>query len=301
MKLIVAQTVPEMRVCADLTANHYLNNVRVNGIVAAEGVDPLFLMGVLNGAPADFVFRRIAKPKMGGYYEANKQFIAPLPIPDVEEDERAEIAAMAGELQRLWSSRRALLEAASGRLSVLARARHDERWLWPDIPTFEDFEARAPSALKTAGERQEWARSRHDEAIAVKFEALQARLESARSIDPVFENGELALFGDGARVLDHIYLDEAAGALTEAYWRWLFLSRTWRDADSLARELRRPPAGAETPAARQFIDQVAELAADTAAIVDAEQAINLRLFELYQLSDAERVLVENNETARAGA
>ena len=34
-KLIVAQTVPEMRVCADLTEPSYLNNVRVNGILPA--------------------------------------------------------------------------------------------------------------------------------------------------------------------------------------------------------------------------------------------------------------------------
>jgi len=35
-KLIVAQTVPEMRVCADYQGTSYLNNVRVNGILAAS-------------------------------------------------------------------------------------------------------------------------------------------------------------------------------------------------------------------------------------------------------------------------
>lgn len=80
-KLIVAQTVPNLRVCYDDSATMYLNNVRVNGIVPAEDTDPLFLLGVLNAPVADFVFRRIAKVKAGGFYEANKQFIAPLPIP----------------------------------------------------------------------------------------------------------------------------------------------------------------------------------------------------------------------------
>ena len=57
-KLIVAQTVPQMRVCADFDGSKYLNNVRVNGILNAAGCDMAFLLGVLNGAVADFVFRR---------------------------------------------------------------------------------------------------------------------------------------------------------------------------------------------------------------------------------------------------
>jgi hypothetical protein len=70
-KLIVAQTVPSLRVCFEYTATMYLNNVRVNGIIAAKDVDPWFLLGVLNAPVADFVFRRIAKVKAGGFYEAN--------------------------------------------------------------------------------------------------------------------------------------------------------------------------------------------------------------------------------------
>jgi hypothetical protein len=41
VKLIVAQTVPRMRVTLDQHAKMYLNNVRVNGIVVAEDEDPV--------------------------------------------------------------------------------------------------------------------------------------------------------------------------------------------------------------------------------------------------------------------
>src|SRR5690606_26663399 len=44
-KLVVAQTVPEMRVCADTAADKHLNNVRVNGILCAAGVDLFFVLG----------------------------------------------------------------------------------------------------------------------------------------------------------------------------------------------------------------------------------------------------------------
>ncbi len=80
-KLGVAQTVPEMRVFYDSAGAYCFNNVRVNGILTRDEDQGWFLLGVLNGRVADFVFRRIAKPKDGGYFEANKQFIAPLPIP----------------------------------------------------------------------------------------------------------------------------------------------------------------------------------------------------------------------------
>ncbi|MGI8840408.1 MAG: hypothetical protein ACR2F8_06470 [Caulobacteraceae bacterium] len=147
-KLIVAQTVPELRVCADSEGDKYLNNVRVNGILAAQGVDQFYLLGVLNGAVADFVFRRIGKAKMGGYFEANKQFIAPLPVPDAPAEDRAAVAAMARELQALWTKRRALLIAAAERLSVLARAGHRQQWLWPGLPDF---------AERRRGRRAAWA------------------------------------------------------------------------------------------------------------------------------------------------
>ena len=42
-KLIVAQTVPEMRVCGDFEGRSYLNNVRVNGILSSKDSDRPFL------------------------------------------------------------------------------------------------------------------------------------------------------------------------------------------------------------------------------------------------------------------
>lgn len=125
-KLIVAQTVPEMRVCADYAGVNHLNNVRVNGILPARGADQSFLLGVLNGRVADFIFRRIGKPKQGGWYEANRQFIAPLPIPNPSAAARAEIARRARRLQERWTRRRDLLREADDRLSVLAVVRPAE-------------------------------------------------------------------------------------------------------------------------------------------------------------------------------
>jgi hypothetical protein len=258
-------------------------------------------LGVLNGPVADFVFRRRGKPKIGGYFEANKQFIAPLPIPKADVADRAAVAAMAGDLQARWSERRQLLKAVDERLSVLARARHREDWLWPDLDSIADLEAAAPGALKLAGERRGWADTRRMEEIAVRLEALQARLDGARELDATFRDGELVLFTDGAPALNRIYLNDEAGELTRAYWHWLLLSQTWRDAGQFAADLRRPPTGTDTPAAAQFIAKVADLAADVAAIAIDERAMNDTLYRLYDLSEDERLLVENQRGGRLGA
>lgn len=300
-KLIVAQLVPEMRVCADTVADKYLNNVRVNGILAADGVDQSYLLGVLNGLVADFVFRRIGKPKQGGWFEANKQFIAPLPIPDAPAGQRAEVAARARDLQTGWTRRRDLLAACGERLSVLARARHNERWLWPDLKSATDLQAEAPKGLRMAGERRDWARAAFDEAVAVRCQALQAGLDGGGRLEAAFQDGELKLFAGGSTLIGRIYLDEAAGRAAEAYWRWLLISQTWREADKFAAALRRVPVDAETPAAAQFIDRVADLAAETAAIEQGEAEMNALLFDLYDLTPGERILVENDRKGRRQA
>mgnify|MGYP002635346966 CR=1 FL=1 len=106
-KLMVAQTVPGMRVFADVRGALWGNNVRVNAL-QADSVDTLwFLLGVLNSAPVDRVFRWTARPKKGGWFEANKQFLAPLPVPLSPPDERAEIGRLAQRAQEAATGGRA--------------------------------------------------------------------------------------------------------------------------------------------------------------------------------------------------
>ncbi len=300
-KLLVAQTVPGMRVSADYSGRHYLDNVRVNGILPASGVDPSFLLGALNGPIADFVFRRIGKPKQGGWFEANRQFIAPLPIPNASTQSRADIAALARRLQERWTDRRTLLSEADDRLSVLARARHPARWLWPDLPSLPEIIKRAPKGLPLAVDRRRWAEERLDELEAGRVEALQAALDRGGRREVRFQGGELRLYVSGAIVLDKIYLDESPGPLTEAYWRWLLLSGPAREAKRFAADLRCPPAPSDAPAAAQFLDRVAALADEVAAIEADERAMNETLYQLYRLTPEERNLVENERGRRNAA
>jgi len=80
-KLGVAATVRRLEIAADPAGGIHFHNVRVNGILRADGGPSLWaLLVLLNSRLLDFYFRRLSVPHANGYFAANKQFIAPLPI-----------------------------------------------------------------------------------------------------------------------------------------------------------------------------------------------------------------------------
>jgi hypothetical protein len=158
------------------------------------------------------------------------------------------------------------------------------------------IEEKSPSL--PSSEKRRWAEARLDDLEAARLEALQAALDRGGRWDVAFEDGELRLYNAGAPVLAKIYLDETPGRLAEAYWRFLILGGLPHDAKRLATDLRQPPAASEAPAARQFVERVAALAAEIAAIDSDERALNGQLYDLYNLSPAERNLVENQRQRR---
>ena len=219
-KLIVAQTVPNLRVCFDRSAMMYLNNVRVNGIISAEGTDPLFLLGVLNSPVADFVFRRIAKVKAGGFYEANKQFIAPLPIPPADDFQNSAVAQRAEALQIAHTKRGAVLEEIAKRLTTVKRRNRPETWLFPMLKSKKDLVHEAPSKLDDEG-RKQWVEKEFDQALAAHYDAITARLQSGADLQAEFAKGELSFLIDGIPVVSRIFVDEQDGNFIAAQWKVL--------------------------------------------------------------------------------
>jgi hypothetical protein len=104
-KLGVPQTVNRLEAFIDPKGERYFNNVRVNGILARsdKAYSLWFLLALLNSRPLDFFFKRIAKPKDRDYFEANKQFIAPLPIPKTTDQKP--LADIARKLSDLYGKR----------------------------------------------------------------------------------------------------------------------------------------------------------------------------------------------------
>ena len=117
-KLGLPETVNHLSAFADPHGERYFNNVRVNGILERNDrkYSLWYLLALLNANALDFVFRRIAKPKDREYFEANKQFIAPLPVPKTRSTKR--VANLAQKLANLCEQEAVLRRGVCRRLVV---------------------------------------------------------------------------------------------------------------------------------------------------------------------------------------
>jgi type I restriction-modification system DNA methylase subunit len=116
-KLGVAATVSRLEVAADPDGTTYFHNVRVNGILPKdEGPSLWSLLALLNAKLLDFVFRRGSVDLANGYFAANKQFIASLPI---RVPSGVEARTLDGLGERLFAESRAIEEERAGFLTWL--------------------------------------------------------------------------------------------------------------------------------------------------------------------------------------
>jgi len=115
-KLLVPRLLKSLFAGNDLSGVTWLDNVDVGGVLPKRGRDPWYLLGVLNTAPLDFAWRKTAKFFRGGYHSANKQFIAPLPIPKTRSTKR--VADLARKLADLCEQEAVLRRGVRRRLAV---------------------------------------------------------------------------------------------------------------------------------------------------------------------------------------
>ncbi|MEO9168794.1 MAG: DNA methyltransferase, partial [Aestuariivirga sp.] len=138
-KLVVPRLVRRISASLDEGNDFHLDNVDVGGILPTSNQRLDFLLAVLNSATADSVFVRTSKPFQNEYWSANKQFIAPLPVPRATPEQQQGIGTKARKLQELWTSRRGLLGEVEARLSVLPRLKFKFKTLWPELPSARDI------------------------------------------------------------------------------------------------------------------------------------------------------------------
>ena len=296
IKLGVAQTVPEMRVFFDHEGSFCLNNVRVNGILVENESAGFFLLGVLNGAVANFVFRRIAKPKEGGYFEANKQFISPLPVPPATDEQRAQVEMSARDLQRLHTERRAQVIAMDRRLES-KQTTDDERfesWLWADVGSAESWKAQAPTELK-GRLLTVWAKEKLAVALQEKLQEIDTRLHAGAVLAVREAAGELGLDVDGIPVISHLFVEASEALFIAAQWRQKVRKTNVTEAfkaKQLVRMLLNLRASTQDALRKQVIEADVKLRALDVEIAAAERSMDELLYSLYKLTPEERALVE---------
>ncbi len=293
VKLVVPRLVLDLVCNVDEAGRVYLDNVDVGGVVAADGEDPFYLAGVLNSRTANFVFRRVSKPFRGSYLSANKQFIAPLPIPLATTAESADVAARARALQTAYTLRRDVLSRIARRLATLRVRPKPETWLFPSLKTKKNLVAEAPSRLEPDAKRA-WAEKRYETDLAALTDAITPRLLPGAALQAAFADGELTFSVDTVRVVESVFAEIADGEFIVAQWKVLAATFTINDTTNgrkLVTALRRLALSDNPTTVAQVIALEAELSAIEVDINEKEYEMNALVDKLYGLTDGERQLV----------
>jgi hypothetical protein len=293
-KLIIPRLVANLLCAVDEHGEAYLDNVDVGGIAVAETQEPYFLSGVINAPVANFVFRRTSKPFRGEYRSANKQFIAPLPIPPADSNKREEVAAIARNLQTHHTARRDIVERLTRRLTAVPSKSRPENFLFPGLGTVKAFLDDAPRNLAET-ERKEWAKQQYEQELQAHYDAISARLFPGVDFSAEFIEGELTFSVDATKVLDKIFLTPEEGAFVAAQWKVLastFSVTERTDGKKLCNALRKTVVTENQALVQQIIDLEGQLTELETTIRREEAEMNALIYKLYDLTPEEIRTVE---------
>ena len=301
VKLVVPRLVSDFACSIDETGSVYLDNVDVGGVEIADMEDPFFIAGVLNSSVVNFVFKRISKPFRGGYSSANKQFIAPLPIPSAAVEERSAVARGARALQAVHTARRDTLARIARRLAATRQRNRPETWFFPDLKSKDERFAEAPARLDTE-KKQEWAEQRYHDDLAARYDAITARLRPGSSLSAAFTDDELSLAVDGVPIINRIFVSAAEGAFILAQWKVIaatFTITEKTDGRKLANALRKLAVADNPAVVEQVIALEAELSGLEADIACQEAEMEHAMNRLYGLTEAEAALIHNGVISKS--
>ncbi len=288
-KIVVPRLVANLGCSVDESGAVYLDNVDVGGIEVTRHEELYFLAGVLNAPVLNFIFRRISKPFRGSYRSANKQFIAPLPIPPAAKEERVMVAAKAKDLQKAHSARRDILQKIAHRLRDARTRNKPETWLFFGLKSKRDLIGDAPMRLDSE-KKVEWAEKQYGINLAARYDAISDRLSPGAELVPSFQDGELSLAIDGVPIINRVFVDAAEGEFILAQWKLFaatFTVTEKTDGKKLANALRRLVVPDNPALVTQIIALESELSKLEIEISHQESAMNTLVNSLYQLTESE--------------
>jgi Eco57I restriction-modification methylase len=292
-KLLVPRLVSRLACFADDRGRYYCDNVDVGGVVPKRREDVWLLAGIINAPVTNLTFSWLSKPFRGDYRSANKQFIAPLPIPNATLAERAGLSALARGMQQRRTAQVEEEAELEERLAKTARRNWPLDHILPDVRPIGSIEEATPKSVR-APDRKRWI----DEERTADEEAALARIDAMLRLDSEFAvtlaNGKLSFLIDDQEAA-FCFVGAAEGSLVEAQWRAVaisFMPTGKDDARRLVARLRRVATEAAPAVAEQIIAIGRHLAGRAAVIRDDEKQLHDMTCALFRLTPAERRLVE---------
>lgn len=292
-KLLVPRLVARLACFADDHGRFYCDNVDVGGVVPRRMEDIWLLAGVLNAPVTNTIFGWISKPFRGDYKSANKQFIAPLPVPKASRKDRAALSALAKGMQERHTRRVTYRADLQERLDAIAHTNLPLERILVGVRPVAEIEETAPKSVPPS-ERKAWAdakrASEEEEALARIDGFVHPASEAAAQV----ERGKLSFLIDEQEVA-RLFVGEENADLLEAQWRAVALDfePTGKgDAARLVGRLRRVAMTADAAIAQQIVALGNKLARLTAKLREDEAQLHELTCLLFNLTDEERRLVE---------
>jgi hypothetical protein len=293
---MVPRLVVRLHATYDGEGTRCLDNVDVNGILVASPRLGWFLLGIINAPVTNFIWRRTSKPFQNDFRAANKQFIAPLPVPDASPADREAVGEHARVLTELHTRRAELVRKLDRRLESeqCEDDIRDEGWLWAEVKPAEALRAEASDGLTTA-EARRWAKDERERRLAHRLAGLDTMLAAGVSLSVTCEDGELGVMANEIPAIAGVFLNDDEAAFVAAQWRHKVrqINVTEKfDGKRLTRQLLALRKTANDALRRQVIELDTELQDLDREIDDAERAMNAIVYRLYGLTAEEIRLVE---------
>ena len=293
-KLMIPRLVSQLACSVDFVAHYYLDNVDVGGVEVRSGISPYYLSSIINARATNFVFRHVSKPFRGEFRSANKQFIAPLPVPYGSSEQRHTLAQAAERLQQLYTERRDAHNAIRRRLAAIRIRRRPSSWLFPDLPTLDELVVRAPRHA-VGIERRDWARERMARELMIRYVTVEEHLSPGVELSAELYRGELRFLIDGIPVIAGIFLPPKMAPFVLAQWQVLAgrLEVTGKlTGKKLADELRSVSVSADPHLMAETIEREQAISAIDAEIARLEVRVNETIYRLYNLTPDEIAIIE---------
>jgi hypothetical protein len=297
-RLLIAGTAPDLRVSADFIGEVVQDDRRVFAISVNDQAELGFLLALLNSPVCGYVFKRIARPKSGGFFDIEKQFIAPLPIPAASPEQRLDIGNRARELQELHTRRRDTIAKLDQRLHssqtiAITPAPQPDR-LWSDIgtPTTWKQSPQAPADL-TARELTAWAKEKHASVLQNHLDHLDALLQPGATFTVENTDDEIAL-SIGGRAALRLY-DRPDTPFQAAQWRHALRDLKVTEAFNATRLLKHLltlRTTTEDSLRNRILTLDQEITQLDQTLAEREAALNAITYQLYHLTPEEIAMVE---------
>jgi hypothetical protein len=299
-KLMIAGTAQSVLCAVDERGEIAANDKRVYSIFTSSVQDLWFLAGILNSPTVSFVFKRIARPKAGGFFDIETQFLAPLPIPHASDEEKVQVAERAKRLQELHTQRRDLLLAIDSRLASpqCEDDKRDESWLWADVKLLAAIKKHAPPELK-GRELTAWAKFQRELKLTARLDAVKAMLRPGVQLSVANEYGELNISANGVSLIKGIYLHEDEAAFISAQWRQKARKTNVTekfDAKRLMNLLLKLRKTDNDAIRKQVVKIDADIQTLDAEIEATESDMNQLTYRLYKLTEEDIQLVEGRDS-----